>query len=195
MTTTTTTTNEKPAATHLQKALPPSGTATTLDMPDDEPLLAVPPPTMTTTPTTTTTATATTMMASSGAIENNNNNNKLQGRLLAGVDAFTPPPGSPRSCATVDLAFHDVCVSVDKVPLLANIRGFVRPGEILAVMGPSGAGKTTLLNVLSGRLKPDSGCVSFNGEDLQKRHKRKTCYVLQHDVFFQNLTLRQTLLG
>jgi putative phosphonate transport system ATP-binding protein len=35
------------------------------------------------------------------------------------------------------------------------------PGEVLAIVGESGSGKTTLLNVLSGRLRPDSGVVWY----------------------------------
>jgi putative ABC transport system ATP-binding protein len=39
-------------------------------------------------------------------------------------------------------------------------------GEMLYIVGPSGSGKTTLLSVLSGILKPDSGSVSVEGEDI-----------------------------
>lgn len=39
-------------------------------------------------------------------------------------------------------------------------------GKITAVMGPSGIGKTTLLRLIGGQLKPDSGQILFNGEDV-----------------------------
>ncbi|MBL7061463.1 MAG: ABC transporter ATP-binding protein [Dehalococcoidia bacterium] len=42
--------------------------------------------------------------------------------------------------------------------------------EIVGLIGPNGAGKTTLIRCLLGILKPDSGKVRFNGEDITKRH-------------------------
>ncbi len=41
-------------------------------------------------------------------------------------------------------------------------------GKVTAVMGPSGCGKSTLLNLIGGRLKPDSGEVSFDGAVVGK---------------------------
>jgi len=42
----------------------------------------------------------------------------------------------------------------------------VREGETHAVIGPNGAGKTTFIKQLSGELRPDTGQVSFAGEDV-----------------------------
>lgn len=40
------------------------------------------------------------------------------------------------------------------------------PGELHAIIGPNGAGKTTLIGQLGGEVRPDSGSVWFNGEDV-----------------------------
>ena len=42
----------------------------------------------------------------------------------------------------------------------------VPEGAIFAVIGPNGAGKTTLFNMIAGAIAPDSGTVSFAGEDI-----------------------------
>lgn len=42
----------------------------------------------------------------------------------------------------------------------------VEQREIIGIIGPNGSGKTTLLNLLTGFLKPDSGTVTFNGENI-----------------------------
>ena len=52
----------------------------------------------------------------------------------------------------------------------------VRSKERHAVIGPNGAGKTTLFNIISGRFKPSSGAIHFNGKDISGRPS----HVLNH---------------
>ena len=47
-----------------------------------------------------------------------------------------------------------------------NVSFEVNAGELLALIGPNGAGKTTCFNMLMGQLKPDSGTVKLDGENL-----------------------------
>ncbi|NVK36248.1 MAG: ABC transporter ATP-binding protein [Rhodobacteraceae bacterium] len=42
----------------------------------------------------------------------------------------------------------------------------VREGTITGLIGPNGAGKTTLFNLIAGALKPTSGSIRFNGQDV-----------------------------
>jgi branched-chain amino acid transport system ATP-binding protein len=46
-------------------------------------------------------------------------------------------------------------------------------GQLSGIMGPNGAGKTTCFNVLTGRYKPDAGCVRFEGRDITGRSARE----------------------
>ena len=50
--------------------------------------------------------------------------------------------------------------------LLDGVTRSVRPGEVLAVVGPSGAGKTTLLRVMAGDLRPATGAVALGGRPV-----------------------------
>lgn len=42
----------------------------------------------------------------------------------------------------------------------------LRPGEIHALIGPNGAGKSTLIHQICGTVKPDSGSIHFEGQDI-----------------------------
>jgi branched-chain amino acid transport system ATP-binding protein len=50
-----------------------------------------------------------------------------------------------------------------------NVSFKIERDEIVGLIGPNGAGKTTLIRCILGILKPDSGKVIFNGEDITKR--------------------------
>ncbi|CAJ0905616.1 3209_t:CDS:2 [Entrophospora sp. SA101] len=62
-------------------------------------------------------------------------------------------------------------------------------------MGPSGCGKTTLLNLLGNRVnsKNVEGTILMNGHKPTKDSKRFVSYCTQHDIFFPQLTVRETL--
>ncbi|XP_022733677.1 ABC transporter G family member 7 isoform X2 [Durio zibethinus] len=81
--------------------------------------------------------------------------------------------------------------------LLKNVSGEAKPGRLLAIMGPSGSGKTTLLNVLAGQILASprlrlSGLLEFNGKPSSNK-AYKFAYVRQEDLFFSQLTVRETL--
>ena len=82
------------------------------------------------------------------------------------------------------------------VPALRGVNLEVPPGELIAIMGPSGCGKSSLLHILGGLLKPTSGRVIVDGEDLttvsdaQRTdiRRRKIGFVFQRFNLFPTLT-------
>lgn len=78
--------------------------------------------------------------------------------------------------------------------ILHGVSGYVKPGEMLAVMGPSGSGKTTFLNAMAGRANKDfSGELLFGGRERDRRTRRKIAYVTQEDLFFSKVTVKEVL--
>ncbi|EFA79509.1 ABC transporter G family protein [Heterostelium album PN500] len=79
--------------------------------------------------------------------------------------------------------------------LLDDVEGWIKPGEMTALMGSSGAGKTTLLDVLAKRktMGTIEGKQCLNGKPLDIDFERITGYVEQMDVHNPNLTVRESL--
>jgi iron complex transport system ATP-binding protein len=64
------------------------------------------------------------------------------------------------------LEIRDVTMGYSESIVLRDVSLEVRPGEVLAVIGPNGVGKSTLVRIASGTLDPLSGQVGINGDSL-----------------------------
>lgn len=92
----------------------------------------------------------------------------------------------------VSLTYHTV---EGEIEALRDINLEVLPQQFLAIVGPSGCGKSTLLSLISGLLKPSSGKITLNGQDIVGTTTR-VGYMLQQDYLFDWRTiLDNTLLG
>jgi branched-chain amino acid transport system ATP-binding protein len=60
----------------------------------------------------------------------------------------------------------DLSLDLGGREVLRNIDLELRQGEVLGIIGPNGAGKTSLLEILSGRYRPKTGRVFFEGRDI-----------------------------
>lgn len=75
------------------------------------------------------------------------------------------------------------------IPVLQNIDLEVRPLEFLCLVGESGCGKTTSGKILTGLLKPTSGQVLFEGQDVARlrgaayRHYRRSVQIIHQDPY------------
>lgn len=77
---------------------------------------------------------------------------------------------------------------------------YVRQGEIVGLLGPNGAGKTTTFYMITGMIRPNSGKIFLNAEDITKlpmykRARRGVAYLPQEPSIFRKLTVEENLLA
>jgi urea transport system ATP-binding protein len=71
------------------------------------------------------------------------------------------------------LEITDVSVSFDGFYALTDLSIRLMPGELRSIIGPNGAGKTTFLDVITGKVRPTKGSVSFHGKNLKGLSEQK----------------------
>ena len=101
-----------------------------------------------------------------------------QGKVLLKLDNLSKNFGGLRAVEGVNLAVHE--------------------GDRHAIIGPNGAGKSTLFNLITGRLRPSSGRVWFDGRDITGRPphviaKAGIGRAFQITMIFPRLSVRQNL--
>jgi phospholipid/cholesterol/gamma-HCH transport system ATP-binding protein len=94
------------------------------------------------------------------------------------------------------ISFRDVRKSFGEREVLKGISFDVPEGQILFILGTSGTGKSVLLKNIVGLLKPTSGAILIDGEDVAVKSEeemfpvRRNCgMVFQHPALFDSLTV------
>ncbi|KAK3070076.1 ATP-binding cassette transporter snq2 [Teratosphaeriaceae sp. CCFEE 6253] len=100
-----------------------------------------------------------------------------------------------KAVLTWEALCYDVPVPSGQLRLLRDVYGYVKPGELTALMGASGAGKTTLLDVLASRKNVGviSGEKLVDGLPPGMDFQRGTSYAEQLDVHESCATVREAL--
>jgi branched-chain amino acid transport system ATP-binding protein len=87
----------------------------------------------------------------------------------------------------------------DELVVVHELSLSIPNGKVTALLGPNGAGKTTTLRLIMGLLKPQSGEVWFEGQELtgmspQKRANLGICYIPEGRAIFPSLSVRDNLI-
>jgi phospholipid/cholesterol/gamma-HCH transport system ATP-binding protein len=99
------------------------------------------------------------------------------------------------------IEIHDLSFQRHGRWILKNVNLSLDSGYITAIMGASGSGKSTLLNLITGRLRPDTGKVFLFGEQLDKQREgqmyglwKKMGFLFQSAALFNDMTVIENVI-
>ena len=96
-----------------------------------------------------------------------------------------------------EIVFDHVSFSYDDdIPVLKDVSFVCRPGQMLALVGPTGVGKTTLTQLISRFYQPSSGRILIDGHDIQNvtlESLRKNISPVLQDTFLFNGTIAENI--
>lgn len=95
------------------------------------------------------------------------------------------------------ITFENITKRYKQQTVLKNVSFTVEKGEVAVLIGPSGCGKTTSLKMINRLIKPTSGRILINGEDIDTtdvvKLRRNMGYVIQHIGLFPHFTVRENI--
>jgi ATP-binding cassette subfamily B protein len=104
---------------------------------------------------------------------------------------------SPREQVRGDIVFTDVGFRYDKdSSALQEISFHCKPGEVIALLGPTGSGKTTLVNLLPRFYEYTSGSLTLDGVELHdypRRFLRQQIGIVEQEPFLFSRTIRENI--
>jgi phospholipid/cholesterol/gamma-HCH transport system ATP-binding protein len=111
-------------------------------------------------------------------------------------------PLSERSEAPSEpiIEFRDVSISFDGRPVLDDVSFSVNRGETLCILGRSGVGKSVSLRMIMGFLKPDSGSIRVEGQEViglgeegMRAIRKRVTMVFQNGALFDSLSVGENV--
>jgi lipopolysaccharide export system ATP-binding protein len=110
------------------------------------------------------------------------------------------PVADPAPLPDKGLAVVSIAKSYDKRVVLTDVSVSVGRGEVVGLLGPNGAGKTTCFYSVMGLVKPDSGRIMLDGEDITKlpMYRRAILglgYLPQETSIFRGMTVEKNILA
>ncbi len=120
---------------------------------------------------------------------------------LAGgdVEPESAPAQAPGSAEPL-IVFDNVSIGFDGHSVLENVSFSVSRGETLCILGRSGVGKSVSLRLLMGFLKPDSGSIRVEGQQINgldeeglRAIRKRVTMVFQNGALFDSLSVRENI--
>ena len=116
----------------------------------------------------------------------------------AKIDIFDEQGAVPLEGVKGGITFDNVCFEYpdDHTPVLDGINLDIRPGEKVALVGPSGGGKTTLCNLIPRFYDTTSGSIFIDGQDIHHvtlESLRTNIGVVQQDVYLFSGTVYENI--
>jgi len=111
-----------------------------------------------------------------------------------------PDPAAAIGALDHGLSVVSIAKSYDKKAVLTDVSLGVDRGEVLGLLGPNGAGKTTCFYSIMGLVRPDSGRILLDGEDITglpmyRRAIMGLGYLPQETSIFRGLTVSQNIMA
>lgn len=105
-----------------------------------------------------------------------------------------PPDALPLDSLRGEVRFEGVTFGyLPDRPVIRNVSLEARPGQTVALVGPTGAGKTTIVNLLMRFYEPDAGCIQIDGRDIRRIRRddlrRQLGMVLQDTFLFSGTVM------
>ncbi len=137
----------------------------------------------------------------SGVITELQNALACAGRIFALIDepAQSPEPESPEALGSVrgEVSLSDVCFSyTPERKLIEHFSLNVRPGQRVAIVGPTGCGKTTMINLLMRFYDVDAGAIRVDGHETRRVTRsdlRKSIGMVLQDTWLCAGTIRDNI--
>lgn len=115
------------------------------------------------------------------------------------VSTLKAQRGDPATLSS-GLSIVSIAKSYDKRAVLSDVSLSVGRGEVVGLLGPNGAGKTTCFYSIMGLVKPDSGRILLDGDDITglpmyRRAILGLGYLPQETSIFRGLTVEQNIVA
>ena len=137
----------------------------------------------------------------SGVVTELQNALACAGRIFDLIEQEPQVPEEPDAAVLSNVKGHvslqDVSFSYDPDrPLIGGLNLAVKPGQRIAIVGPTGCGKTTLINLLMRFYDVDGGAIAVEGEDIRtvtRRSLRSSYGMVLQETWLKTGTIRENI--